>query len=127
MRTFCFRLRNFGLALHSLDESGIRWKSLQICGTKLAGITRKKCSALIRDLERPGSWTFCQTRASQTKSGPTKSMAQIGRFYLWQSFRAFLRRKLKVIRDLLCEFALRVLGAVAEDAQNRQHHFVIFG
>ena len=53
-------------------------------------------------------------------------MPQIGRFYFWQPFRAFLRRKLKVISDLLCKFALRVLGAVTEDAQNWQHHFVIF-
>ena len=48
-------------------------------------------------------------------------MPQIGRFYLWQPFRALLRGKLKVIRDLLCEFSLHVLVAVPENAQNRQH------
>src|SRR5205807_212607 len=78
------------------------------------------------DLERPSSWTFGQARASQTKSGPTKSMPQIGRLHLWQPFRAFLRSKLKVIRDLVRKFTLRVLGAVAENAQDWQHHFVVF-
>jgi hypothetical protein len=70
--------------------------------------------------------TFCQTGASQTKSGPTESMSQVCCFYLWQPFRAFLRCELKVIRDLLCKFALPVLSAVSRNAQNWQHHLVVF-
>jgi hypothetical protein len=54
-------------------------------------------------------------------------MAEISGFYLWQPLSPVSLCELKVIRDFIRKFALRVLCPIRQNPKHRQHHLVVFG